>query len=138
MIGGAPGQGRPVPSSERSIRIDVPCDLAAMAAARAQVTEAATTWGFPAVTELEVVMSELLTNAIVHARSVAHVQCSMDDIGAVDISVSDDAPGPLSPRPADEQATHGRGLAIVEAFSERWGVIDRPDLGKTVWARLAP
>lgn len=138
MSGGPSGQGRPVPSPERSIRIDVPCDLAAMAAARAQVTEAATAWGFSAVTELEVVMSELLTNAIVHARSAALVQCSMDGDGAVDISVSDEASGPLVPQHVDDQATHGRGLAIVEAFSARWGTIDRPDDGKTVWAHLAP
>lgn len=137
MNAGPDGQRPPVPSPDRSIRIEVPCDLAAMAAARAQVTEVAAAWGFPAVDELEVVMSELLTNAILHAGSAAHVQCSMDSAGAVAIAVTDAAPGPLAPQQVGEHATHGRGLAIVDAFSEQWGTIDRSDHGKTVWARLA-
>jgi len=33
-------------------------------------------------------------------------------------------------------APSGRGMAIVEAMSNRWGVDERPDVGKTVWFEI--
>ncbi|MEU8875082.1 ATP-binding protein [Streptomyces javensis] len=41
-------------------------------------------------------------------------------------------PAPADPMPDDES---GRGLAIVDALAEAWGVPERV-VGKTVWARM--
>lgn len=58
---------------------------------------------------------------------------------AVTVEVSDAGdhrPPSTAPRPADVGlAESGRGLALVEAFADAWGVRDRV-VGKTVWARL--
>ena len=37
---------------------------------------------------------------------------------------------------ANPDLAHGRGLAIVEAYSQRWGVVSHPDDGKTVWVEV--
>ena len=53
------------------------------------------------------------------------------------ITVEDDAGDTdLRPRAVDEDATHGRGLALVEAVSDRWGVEQVPDGGKAIWLEL--
>jgi anti-sigma regulatory factor (Ser/Thr protein kinase) len=84
-------------------------------------------------------MSELLSNAILHARplhgrwlQIAWVM----DAGSVEIAVSDGG-GPTRPHaePPSLSALGGRGLGIVDHLSERWGVrADSP--GTTVWAVL--
>ncbi|MET9835123.1 ATP-binding protein [Streptomyces sp. NPDC006385] len=83
------------------------------------------------------VVSELVTNAIVHTAS-EHIVCELHD-GAelVRIAVRDEgcAPGephPLSARPEEE---HGRGLLLVEALCHAWGAHEQ-DAGLVVWADL--
>lgn len=116
--------------------MDVPCDLGALGWVRTRITEAASGWGFEPVGDLEVVASELLTNAIVHGRTTSVATCRLLVPGYVEIAVNDDGPGePRLGDPDDRQET-GRGLRIVEALSASWGVEDIPDDGKTVWARL--
>lgn len=110
------------------------------------------TWGFPYGGELSetaaVVVAELASNAVRHGRvagrdfelAVTWPAFAADD--AVLIEVSDtrgdayppaqcpDTPGP------DEES--GRGLLLVSALSDAWGVRARQPTapGKTVWARL--
>jgi anti-sigma regulatory factor (Ser/Thr protein kinase) len=75
--------------------------------------------------------NELATNAIVHAGGEFVVEVSINDhtcrIGVIDH---------VQERPdvthVDQDATSGRGLALVEALSSSWGVEDRAD-GKAVW-----
>ncbi|MFJ3304663.1 ATP-binding protein [Streptomyces sp. NPDC086549] len=45
---------------------------------------------------------------------------------------------PRLPDPAAEDAETGRGLRIVAAYADRWGVDEAPAHGKTVWAELVP
>ncbi|MFF2653918.1 ATP-binding protein [Streptomyces sp. NPDC058045] len=47
---------------------------------------------------------------------------------------SDEKPQPRQAGPDDES---GRGLALVGALADSWGVAPRIGVGKTVWARLA-
>ena len=52
----------------------------------------------------------------------------------VQLEVRDQADGvPVQGDPTLEDA-HGRGLSILSAIAERWGVDNHPDDGKTVWA----
>jgi len=84
-------------------------------------------------------VSELATNALVHARGGFEVTATYSArCGRVSIRVSDGGEGTPAlghPGPYEE---HGRGLQLVAALSERWGVEPGPgQTGKTVWFELA-
>lgn len=80
--------------------------------------------------------SELVSNAVRHARSGPAITVAMAD-GLLEVGVtdaqSDEAPHVLSI--ADPTAVRGRGMAIVEALAADWGVKALPE-GKQVWFRL--
>ncbi|WP_432036731.1 ATP-binding protein [Streptomyces cucumeris] len=86
------------------------------------------------------VVAELSANAALHGRVPGRdftllLRCD-DEAGRLEIEVSDthDAePIPKLPASDDER---GRGLLLVEALADRWGVRDRRGPGKTVWARV--
>jgi anti-sigma regulatory factor (Ser/Thr protein kinase) len=83
------------------------------------------------------VVSELSTNAIQHARTPFSVQLERQD-GSVLLSVADGTGHLPESGPAGgvTLATRGRGLQIVQAFSSDWGV-NLTDDGKIVWASFA-
>ncbi|MFI7708005.1 ATP-binding protein [Nonomuraea sp. NPDC049480] len=101
-------------------------------AARRLVREALTAWGLSALADdLTVVVSEVVTNAVVHAKSA--MTLSLHRQGrSVRGEVADHSPVWPTPLPAGPNEEHGRGLAIVAAYSARWGVDPAPD-GKIVW-----
>lgn len=108
------------------------------AVARAFVEERCEAWGCPALVETaQLVASELVTNAIVHARSACELRAVL--VGdSLRLEVTDyDASGSPDVQAPDENDTHGRGLLIVDALARSWGVVPRNGLGKTVWAVLA-
>ncbi len=76
--------------------------------------------------------SELVTNAVLYARSNLMLRVMVDDGPVVRISVHDDSPVSPVPRPANSEDTSGRGLALVELLSTSWGVIPN-GRGKGVW-----
>jgi hypothetical protein len=80
------------------------------------------------------VVTELATNAVVHAGSAFSVSLTLSG-GAIRISVGDTLP--LGPRGADQELTAapGHGLGVVAAMATRWGVETVPG-GKAVWAEL--
>lgn len=93
-----------------------------------------------AVRDAVLVVSELLSNAIRHARPLpgANVQVAWAlGNGAVEVAVSD---GGATTSPARAHASvsalGGRGLDIVEYLARRWGVRS-DDSGQTVWAILS-
>ena len=79
--------------------------------------------------------SELVTNAILHGRSEVAVEVEVRR-DVVRTSVFDENSRHPAPVAEDPDALDGRGLALVEALAERWGVEDRP-LGKAVWFDVA-
>ncbi len=90
-----------------------------------------------AIGDAALVISELLSNSILHARPLpggrVQVAWVLAD-GVIEVAVSDGG-GVTRPRPAQPSlsALGGRGLAIVEYLSSRWGVYTT-DMGTTVWA----
>jgi anti-sigma regulatory factor (Ser/Thr protein kinase) len=85
--------------------------------------------------EAAVVVSELATNAILHARAtVFDVSVGLTTVG-VRISVHDRSPVEPAARRYASHAAGGRGLHLVGALSAQWGV-DRLPSRKTVWAEL--
>ncbi|MBE1588490.1 hypothetical protein H4W80_006748 [Nonomuraea angiospora] len=72
-----------------------------------------------------------MTNAIVHAKSAMTLSLRRQD-RSVRGEVADHSPVWPTSLPAGPNEEHGRGLAIVSAYSERWGVDPAP-FGKIVW-----
>lgn len=93
----------------------------------------------PAETDtLVLLVSELVTNAVVHTAS-ARVVCELRYLPAgLRISVQDQGHQPCGPRlgrGADDE--HGRGLLLVDSLSSAWGAHDAGDgSGRIVWAEL--
>lgn len=87
----------------------------------------------PLVDDVQLVASELTTNAVMHARSPVTVRLALQE-GALRIAVADSAPAIPAACSAQPLDTHGRGLFIVDCLTEHWGVTAEPDGAKTVWA----
>jgi anti-sigma regulatory factor (Ser/Thr protein kinase) len=79
--------------------------------------------------------SELVTNAVRAGCTALKVRLLVRQ-DTVRLSVFDDAPGRPTPRIAGPHALAGRGLRLLEALSQRWGV-DPAVTGKEVWAEFA-
>ena len=85
--------------------------------------------------ELVLLLSELATNAVQHATTEFEVGVRMAPDGrSVRVEVSDGADGYPTPQEQVADAPNGRGLHIVRALADAWGVEMRRDRpGKTVW-----
>jgi anti-sigma regulatory factor (Ser/Thr protein kinase) len=79
-------------------------------------------------------VTELVTNAILHARTMIQVILERRD-DAVRVEVRDGSPVRPALRNHGLDATTGRGLALVSKLAESWGV-DVSGAGKVVWAQL--
>lgn len=96
----------------------------------------------PVAETLVLVVSELVTNAVVHTGCPAVLRLILPvgadaPSAALRVEVADashDAPAPRHAGP-DADATNGRGLELVELLCERWGWY--PDgSGKRVWCEI--
>jgi anti-sigma regulatory factor (Ser/Thr protein kinase) len=122
------------------LRSPVSNDPADVAQARRAVREALRRWELdldPDVVAL--LVSELVTNALVHGRPPMELRASRVG-GGLRVEVLDGEgerrPRRRSVRPAADDP-HGRGLTIVSALASRWGTAPSPG-GKAVWFELVP
>ena len=85
------------------------------------------------------VVSELVTNAVRHAGSGWVLAIEHRPDGSVQIRVADSGPGEpaVGPSIVTDDATSGRGLALVAELCDAWGWHRSSDEGKVVWADLA-
>ncbi|MEV0261846.1 ATP-binding protein [Streptomyces sp. NPDC050617] len=83
-------------------------------------------------------VTELLTN--VHRHAEPDKQCTVEIVLLLDrltVSVQDHDPRLPSLADTDECSTHGRGLSLIAAVSESWGIRPREGGGgKAVWFTL--
>lgn len=91
------------------------------------------------VGEAEIVISELVGNAVRHAKPLPDGSIRVAWTvrhGVVEVEVTDGG-GPTIPRPAPRclMATSGRGLRIVRGLAHEWGVLE-DRAGRTVWVSL--
>jgi anti-sigma regulatory factor (Ser/Thr protein kinase) len=81
------------------------------------------------------VVSELATNAVVHAGSAFVVSIACDD-AHIRVSVTDRRPlARAAIRRISNETTTGRGLHLVQTLGQAWGV-DQTESDKTVWCEL--
>lgn len=159
-----PGSSAASTGTQPAARTSLPGNLLAPAAARRFVAAALAEWsglGLPAAVgfserlsdDAAVIVSELVTNAVVHAGTNVELlfrleEATEDEVSALVLEVSDHHParavrsdgsengaGPDSAAAPGEPAEYGRGLELVATLAERWGITYRTGL-KTVWARL--
>jgi serine phosphatase RsbU (regulator of sigma subunit)/anti-sigma regulatory factor (Ser/Thr protein kinase) len=154
--GGAPARPGGLPHT----RANLAGSPLAPGAARDLVRAALTEWaglGLPGGEELDerlaqdatLVVSELVTNAVVHAGTDVELGCRLEEEPgepggrlAVVVEVCDHHPSRAprddgAPEPPYETPEYGRGLRIVAGLADAWGVTYRRGT-KTVWARLLP
>jgi anti-sigma regulatory factor (Ser/Thr protein kinase) len=109
--------------------------ISAVADARAFVTGTLRRWDLEALAvDAELLTSELVTNALLHARSDVTVSVAVAD-GTAEIGVTDRSAEPPRPRRAADGAEGGRGLRLVDRVAADWGVAYLGS-GKQVWCRL--
>lgn len=85
--------------------------------------------------DAQLVVSELATNAVIHAGTPFSVGVRYDG-STVRISVQDWSSSQPIMRESNPRALSGRGLRLIAMVSRAWGIDYGPD-GKTVWAELA-
>ncbi|WUT05432.1 SpoIIE family protein phosphatase [Streptomyces sp. NBC_00704] len=111
---------------------DVASDPAAVAETRKRAVDQLETWGLTdAAFVTELIVSELVTNAIRHGRPPVQLRLIHDR--ALICEVSDGGGTAPHMRRARTYDEGGRGLLLVAQLSRRWGT--RPGAkGKTIWA----
>lgn len=103
-------------------------------AARSFVLSAVNTGHEDAETRLATVVSELATNAILHARTPFRVRVEQDRT-KIRVSVIDQSPAPPTKKSYEPRHPTGRGLLIVESLADRWGISPNK-YEKTVWFEI--
>src|SRR4051794_3602276 len=114
----------------------------APAQARTFLSSCLRTWNVSGGSTLDddgaaLVLDELVTNAVLHAGTPVDVLVGLRG-NVLRVAVADRSDCEISPRSATDDEENGRGLALVEALTQRWGVLPRRFGGKVVWAMLAP
>ncbi|MEV4945363.1 ATP-binding protein [Streptomyces sp. NPDC053755] len=124
----------------RRFAFELPARTVSVARARRLAEERLILWGCdPEIRDtVTLIVSELVTNAVVHTAS-AHVVCELrEGEEQLRIAVRDEG-GPADPRIRDcGEEERGRGLVLVDALCSAWGA-DSTGHGtaRIVWAELA-
>ena len=83
----------------------------------------------------ELLVSELVTNALLHGHSGVRLRVQ-GHAARVRVEVLDDSPAPVRLRAFSDHSTTGRGLALVDALAASWGSDTLGGNGKCVWFEL--
>ena len=113
-------------------------DLSAVGEIRSALREFLRYRSHPEATDVaELLLSELVTNALIHTRQGAVVTVTAAPAG-LRVEVRDFVPDrrPVPCVPNADDGTHGRGLVLVDSLADSWGVTAQA-MGKVVWFELA-
>ncbi|MER5460291.1 MULTISPECIES: ATP-binding protein [unclassified Streptomyces] len=93
----------------------------------------------PLADTLILLISELVTNAVVHTGCPAVLRmlfgAGVAEAGTVRVEVADKSARPPQPRHAEGDDTNGRGLELVDGLADRWGW--QPEgAGKSIWCEV--
>jgi anti-sigma regulatory factor (Ser/Thr protein kinase) len=116
-------------------RASYPAELASATAARHFAEQTLSDWGCPDLVEdARLLVSELVINSVLHARSPVQLRLNLDK-GILRVEVRDESPDLPVQRKYSLTAPTGRGLMIVDAVADRWGV-EAADTHKVAWFEL--
>jgi anti-sigma regulatory factor (Ser/Thr protein kinase) len=124
------------PQLRWAVQWESPLPMHALPAIRERAAVVLAEWGLTgeAVEPALLVVTELVTNAVEHARSPRSLSLELAN-GSVRVEVRDDAAVPPQLGQPDPLQVRGRGLHLVEALSSRWGWAQDPP-GKVIWAEV--
>ncbi|MEX2972931.1 MULTISPECIES: ATP-binding protein [Streptomyces] len=93
----------------------------------------------PVAETLILLISELVTNAVVHTGTSAVLRMCFSGsgavVGTVRVEVADASARPPRQRHADGDDTNGRGLELVDGLADRWGW-QQEATGKRIWCEV--
>ncbi|MEU9009722.1 ATP-binding protein [Streptomyces sp. NPDC048479] len=105
--------------------------------ARLLATEQLRSWGLPFESTAHVV-AELAANAALHGRVPGRdfrlALTATERTLRIEVTDTRGDRLPVTRQPGDDES--GRGLILVDAFADRWGVTPGPEPRKTVWAEI--
>ncbi len=81
----------------------------------------------------ELLTTELVANAVVHARTPCRLRLSCPRDGVLRVEVSDRAAGMPTVQDIGPSELDGRGLQLVDALATQWGITRSTPAEKTVW-----
>jgi len=117
-------------------RFSIQPDPTEVAAARRFVADTLSTWQAHQDRETAVLLvSELVSNAVVHARTDITITIRNDG-ALLTVEVQDGSDQLPDRHDAAPTATSGRGLAMVDRMAQDWGVRRLPGDGKVTWFTL--
>jgi len=128
------GRGR-----DRSAEMRIGPSLTDLAAARRFVLARCREWRLEhVVDDARLVVTELVTNALVHARTACTLRIGTGR-GVLRVEVTDDGPGFPDLQDATPDDEQGRGLLLVSVLCDAWGaeVVAGEAGRKRVWAEIA-
>ena len=119
------------------LALDLPAHTAAAGVARAWLHTIADATALPdaLVGDATLVLSELVTNAVIHAATDVHVSVELRDGDQIHLEVGDDGRALPHVVPVEPEHIGGAGMRIVDQLVSAWGVRRVGDC-KIVWADL--
>ncbi|HEX3824696.1 MAG TPA: ATP-binding protein [Mycobacteriales bacterium] len=121
-------------AESESGRLELLADPSAAGRARAWLKARLPDWSPDGIETVQLLASELVTNAILHTNDVVEVSAQITANG-ITVEVTDRNPTKPIVKTYGAEAATGRGLRLVEALSDAWGV--RGDgRRKAVWFRV--
>lgn len=119
--------------------IDLSADASEVGRSRRFCVDLLRSWGAAGIVveTVELLVSESVTNAVLHACTACRLTIARIDGGSgedtrIRVEVTDGDPAPPVMKHYDLEAGSGRGLHLIEVLSDANGCISTPD-GKQVW-----
>jgi phosphoserine phosphatase RsbU/P len=114
------------------------CHPASVRSARRFIAESVELLGLQRLPDVQLMVSELATNAVLHAESQFDVVLEKVDRNTLRVEVRDFGHGVPAVISDGTESAGGRGLKIVDLLSQTWGVENRPaGQGKSTWFVVA-
>lgn len=102
--------------------------------ARQTVCTALAGWPEDSVGTAELLASELVTNALRHAGPPLALRVLREpDLARLEVDDASETTPELLAQTTEPLALTGRGLTLIAALADAWGVDSVPGHGKTVW-----
>ncbi|MFF4053455.1 ATP-binding protein [Streptomyces chartreusis] len=120
--------------SQRRFETVLAPELARVSDVRHSASEVLRRWDVekPLADDVQLVVSELVANAIEHGSGWVDLRIA-EIMGNVTVEVSDANHAPARMRKSEPDDPRGRGLVIVAALAQNWGVSEN---GRTTWAHF--